>query len=59
MPHMLNKTLLIASVTVIAAIISSCTPKVTVNAVKDYSKRVDKKDVIVYNIGDSVPSEAE
>ncbi len=44
---------------IIAIILSSCAPKVTVNTIKDYPKRVGNDMVTVYNIGDTVPQEAE
>ena len=42
-----------------ALILSACSPKVTTNIVRDYSKRVSPQQVKIYEVGDTVPYGAE
>lgn len=59
MPHAITKTAIFAILAVATATMNGCTPKVTVHTMKDYPKRVGSDMVTIYNIGDTVPQDAE
>lgn len=59
MLHAITKTVIIAILAIMTTAMPGCTPKVTVHTMKDYPKRVGSDMVTIYNVGDTVPQEAE